>query len=66
MMSRVNPKPKVLMAKADQPTKPAATLVVFRSAAVDRSGAPVWTLSVWRLTRPDGQTVQELIVMNSI
>jgi hypothetical protein len=66
MMSRVNPKPKVLMAKADQPTKPAATLVVFRSAAVDRSGAPVWTLSVWRVTRPDGQTVQELIVMNSI
>ncbi|MBO0911444.1 MAG: M56 family metallopeptidase, partial [Acidobacteria bacterium] len=65
-LDRVNPKPKVVMTKAEDETKPAETLLVFRSAGVDRSGMPVWSLSVWRVTRPDGQTVHELIVMNSI
>jgi len=65
-VDRVSQKPRVVMAKAYEPRRPAATFVVFGSAVVDRSGAPVWTLSVWRLNRPDGQTVQELIVMKSI
>jgi hypothetical protein len=54
------------MAKAVQKNQPAATLLVFRSSQVGESGAPVWTLSVWRVTAPNGQTVQEMIVMNSI
>jgi hypothetical protein len=59
-------KPRVSMAKAVQKYQPAATLLVFRSSQVGESGAPVWTLSVWRVTAPNGQTVQEMIVMNSI
>jgi Zn-dependent protease with chaperone function len=66
MVNRVNPTAKVVMTKADDETRPAETLVVFRSAEIDRSGTPVWTLAMWRVTRGDGQMVQELIVMNSI
>lgn len=58
--------PKVTMAKAVQQRQPAATLLVFRSTRVDEFGNPMWTLSVWRMTGPNGQTVQEMIMMNSI
>ena len=65
-VDRVNAKAKAAMAKAGEEMRPAETLLVFHSDEVDRSGTPVWTLSMWRVTRPDGQMVRELIVMNSI
>jgi hypothetical protein len=58
--------PKVALAKDVQQNRPAETLLVFRSTQVDESGMPLWSLSVWRMTAPNGQTVQEMIVMNSI
>ncbi|HKW16903.1 MAG TPA: M56 family metallopeptidase [Terriglobales bacterium] len=58
--------PKLVIAKAAQQNKPAETLLVFRSTQVDEFGVPVWTLSVWRMKSPNGQTIQEMIVMNSI
>jgi beta-lactamase regulating signal transducer with metallopeptidase domain len=64
---KLTPKPKVMMANADTRTKqPAQTLLVMRSSQTNSEGMPVWTLSVWRFTSADGQTVQEMIVMNSI
>lgn len=61
-----NRNPKVTMAKAVQQNRPAETLLVFHSTQVDESGMPLWSLSVWRTTAPNGETVQEMIVMNSI
>jgi hypothetical protein len=59
-------KPQVVMAKAAEQIKPAETLLLFRSTQIDETGTPVWSLSVWRMTTPSGQTVQEMIVTNSI
>jgi beta-lactamase regulating signal transducer with metallopeptidase domain len=60
-------KAKVMMARAEAQTKPPRqTLLVMHSADRNSEGMPLWTLSVWRFTSADGETVQEMIVMNSI
>jgi hypothetical protein len=60
-------KPKVMMAKAEEHANHLRqTLLVMHSPERNAQGMPLWTLSVWRFTSSDGQTVQEMIVMNSI
>jgi hypothetical protein len=49
--------------------RPAATLVVLRSARVDEFGIPLWSFSVWRITASNSgrqETIHELLVVSSI
>ncbi len=60
--------PKVVAAKAAVRNHPAETLLVMRSTQLDASGAPVWTLSVWRIRTENGyqQMIQETIAMSAL
>jgi beta-lactamase regulating signal transducer with metallopeptidase domain len=62
---KANRAPRVVMAKAPARNMPTERLLALHSTQV---GTAVWTLSVWQVTSADGeqQTIQEVIVMNSI
>jgi beta-lactamase regulating signal transducer with metallopeptidase domain len=60
------PHSDIFLTKASAQRQPSQTLLVLRSTQVDDFGMPLWTFSVWRVSSPNGQTVQEMFVMNSI
>jgi beta-lactamase regulating signal transducer with metallopeptidase domain len=63
-----NRAPNVVLAKAAVRNHPAQTLLVMRSTQLDENGAPVWTLSIWRIRTANGyqQMIQETIAMSAL
>ena len=63
-----NRAPNVVLAKAAVRNHPAETLLVMRSTQLDENGAPVWTLSIWRIRTANGyqQMIQETIAMSAL
>jgi hypothetical protein len=60
---------RAIMARMPSSARPAATLVVLRSARVDEFGIPLWSFSVWRITASNSgrqETIHELLVVSSI
>jgi hypothetical protein len=67
-LHRSNRSLHIVMAKASDHSNPTTRLLVWHSSRYVESGSTVWTLTVWKVTTPNGerQTLQETIVMNSL